>query len=111
MLQNTNEYLNKIPTSANLLSLVDKSLFVSLMRRYTRITGSYNVISTAQRIKNIIPIQLKDMRVIKQLFQSILPITSIDHSITENWLWDLYNSYKLHTNQPQATPSYLINNK
>ena len=39
--------------------------------------------------------RISDKKVIKDLFTSVLPFTSINCSIEDNWLWICYNSCKL----------------
>ena len=90
-----NDYLKKISSSENLKSLVGKSLFISLMRRCKNIIGPYNVIKHMNHGTNRKPSRISDKNAIKELFRSILPFTSMNRSIEDNWLWACYNSCKL----------------
>ena len=76
-------------------SLVSKSLFISLMRRCKNVIGPSSVITNADEGKSISPSRISDRKAIEKLFQSIMPFTSMNRKISENWLWDSYNQWKL----------------
>ena len=73
-----NYYLKKMSSSANMNSLVSKSLFISLTRRCTNIIGPYNANKNTKDGKNIKPTLVNDMKAVRNLFTSILPFTSMN---------------------------------
>ena len=81
-------------SSANLSSLVNKSLFVSLMRRYKNVHSSHRQEIDDSKGKRVPPNWIKYIDTVAKLFATVLPFTSINRSVDENWLWGSYNSCK-----------------
>ena len=89
-----NNYLKKMISSANLSPLVNKSLFVSLMRRCKNVYSAHRQETDNSKGKRVPPSQMKDMNTVAKLFATVLPFTSLNCSVDENWLWGSYNSCK-----------------
>ena len=90
-----NDYLKKMSNSENLNNLVSKSLFVSLMRRCKNIIGPCNSPKNKDHGLSIMPSRIRDMKAVTVLFTSVLPFTSMNRSVGDNWLWESYNSSKI----------------
>ena len=75
--------------SANLKSLVNKSLFVSLINRCTKCTcpdGQGNNGGNTKCGLNIPPTRKSGLNTITKLFESVLPFTPMNRKISDNWL-------------------------
>ena len=81
-------------SSANLSSLVNKSLFVSLMIRCKNVYSAHRQETDNSKGKWVPPSWMKDMNTVAKLFATILSFTSLNCSVDENWLWGSYNSCK-----------------
>lgn len=81
--------------SANITSLVSKSIFVSLMKLCKNAIGPYCLTPNEKKGKTISTTRVSDMVTIEKLFNSDMPFTSMNRQVDENWLWESHNSCKL----------------
>ena len=95
-------------SSANLSSLVNKSLFVSLMRRCKNVYSAQRQETDENKGKRVKSSRIRDTDTVAKLFATVLPFTSLNRLVDENWLWGSYNSYKtpVRTNTKNSLTSH-----
>ena len=93
-----NDHLKKMTSFVKIDSLVNKSLFISLMKRCTKILGPDNLGKSEKANKkgiNITPTRKLELDTIKKLFYYVVPFTPLGRKLTDNWMWDSYNHSKV----------------
>ena len=79
-----NDYLKKMISSANLSSLVNTSLFVSLIQRCKNVYSAQRQETDENKGKRVSPSRIRDTDTVAKLFATVLPFTSLNRSVDEN---------------------------
>ena len=76
-------------------TLLHKSLFVSLMKRCTKVISPGNIYSNSKQThkgKHITPTRRLELDAIHKLIESVMPFTPMSRKVTDNWLWEFYDT-------------------
>ena len=82
-----NDQLKKMTLSVKIDTLLHKYLFISLMKRRTKVLSPENI-NTSYKPENkgtpVIPTRRIELNAVNKLFESVIPFTTMGRKVTDN---------------------------